>query len=241
MLNIFICEDNPKQLNMFKEYVEKYILMQDYDLYLKCATGDPYKILNSISEMNGVGLYFLDIDLHTEINGLTLAQEIRKLDPRCFIVFITTHSEMAYMTFSYKVEAMDFIIKDTFSNIQQNMHQCIVDAYLRYCSPNNQEQKTFTISNAGKEYCIPFHDIIYFETSENFHKVLLHTENRLIEFQGKLKDIENILDERFCRCHRSFIVNSHKIKEINLKEHTVLMINDAVCYASGKLIKSLLN
>lgn len=241
MLNIYICEDNPNQLKRFTEYVEKCILIEDYDLCLKCATNDPYKILDIIPQTNGVGLYFLDIDLHAQINGLSLAQKIRKLDSRGFIVFVTSHSEMAYMTFTYKVEAMDFIIKDPSSNIQQKMHQCIIDAYLRYSSPYNQEQKTFTFSNFGKEYCIPFHEIIYFETSDNIHKVLLHTENRLIEFQGKLKEIEDVLDERFYRCHRSFIINRQKIKEINLKEHIIIMSNDAVCYASGKLIKSLLN
>ena len=46
------------------------------------------------------------------MTGLTLAQEIRKYDPRGFIIFVTTHSEMSYMTFIYKLEALDFILKD---------------------------------------------------------------------------------------------------------------------------------
>ena len=240
MLNIYLCEDNPKQLQILKDYVEKCILIEDYDLYLRCATRNPKELLESIPSMNGTGLYFLDIDLNASINGLSLAQKIRKLDPRGFIVFVTTHSEMAYMTFTYKVEAMDFIIKDDFSKLQQKMHQCIIDAYLRYSSPNNLEQKTFTITSSGKEYCVPLEDIIYFETSENIHKVLLHSENRIIEFHAKLKDIELSLDDRFYRCHRSFIINRHKIKEIDLKEHIIIMKNDAVCFASSKLIKNLI-
>lgn len=46
------------------------------------------------------------------MNGFELAQEIRKFDPRGFIIFITTHAELSYMTFTYKVEALDYIIKD---------------------------------------------------------------------------------------------------------------------------------
>lgn len=240
MLNIYLCEDNPNQLQKLIDYVEKCILIEDYDLSLRCATRNPEKLLESIPGMNGTGLYFLDIDLNASMNGLALAQKIRKLDTRGFIVFVTTHSEMAYMTFTYKVEAMDFIIKDDFSKLQQKMHQCIIDAYLRYSSPNNLEQKTFTVTSSGKEYCVPLEDIIYFETSENIHKVLLHSENRIIEFHAKLKDVELSLDDRFYRCHRSFIVNRHKIKEINLKEHIVIMKNDAVCFASSKLIRNLI-
>lgn len=240
MLNIYLCEDNPKHLQKLVDYVEKCILIEDYDLSLRCATRDPEELLKSISNMNGTGLYFLDIDLNANINGLALAQKIRKLDTRGFIVFVTTHSEMAYMTFTYKVEAMDFIIKDDFSKLQQKIHQCIIDAYLRYSSPNNLEQKTFTITSSGKEYCVPLEEIIYFETSENIHKVLLHSENRIIEFHAKLKDVELSLDDRFYRCHRSFIINRHKIKEINLKEHVVIMKNNAICLASGKLIRNLI-
>ncbi len=240
MLNIFLCEDNPKQLQKLVDYVEKCILIEDYDLSLRCATENPEKLLEAIPGMNGTGLYFLDIDLNASMNGLKLAQNIRKLDARGFIVFVTSHSEMSYMTFTYKVEAMDFIIKDDFSKLQQKMHQCIIDAYLRYSSPNNLQQKTFTVTSSDKEYCIPLDEIIYFETSENIHKVLLHSENRIIEFHSKLKDVELSLDERFYRCHRSFIINRHKIKEINLKEHLVIMNNDAVCFASSKLIKNLI-
>lgn len=240
MLNIYLCEDNPKQLQKLVDYVEKCILIEDYDLSLRCATRYPEELLKAIPGMNGTGLYFLDIDLNANMNGLALAQKIRKLDTRGFIVFVTTHSEMAYMTFTYKVETLDYIIKDDFSKLQQKMHQCIIDAYLRYSSPNNINQKTFTVTSGGKEYCVPLEDIIFFETSETIHKVLLHSENRIIEFYAKLKDVELSLDDRFYRCHRSFIINRHKIKEINLKEHVVIMKNDAVCFASSKLIKNLI-
>lgn len=147
---------------------------------------------------------------------------------------------MCYMTFSYKVEAMDFILKDDSKQLQNRIHQCIIDAYERYCSPNNQEQKNFTVRNADKEYCIPLDEILFFETSANIHKVILHTRNRMIEFQGSLKDLEPNLDERFNRCHRSFLVNTDYIEEINLKEHTVTLTNGETCLASAKLIKTLI-
>ncbi|WP_241960035.1 PfkB family carbohydrate kinase, partial [Staphylococcus gallinarum] len=41
-----------------------------------------------------------------------LASEIRKHDPVGNIIFVTSHSELTYLTFVYKVAAMDFIFKD---------------------------------------------------------------------------------------------------------------------------------
>lgn len=240
MLNIFLCEDNEKQREIYTNLIKKSILIEDFDTKFICSTTNPHKVLEKMKDMSGTGLYFLDIDLRSDINGLTLAQRIRKLDPRGFIVFVTTHSEMSYMTFTYKVEAMDFIIKDNPKELQNRIHQCIIDAYTRYTSRNNQEQKTFTVKTSDREYCIALKDILFFETSENVHKLILHTANSTIEFLSKMKEIEPLLDERFYRCHRSFLINRNHIQEIDLKNHTITMSNQEVCLASGKLIKVLL-
>ncbi|MFR6242645.1 MAG: hypothetical protein ACLUJ1_14485 [Mediterraneibacter faecis] len=61
------------------------------------------------------------------MTGLILAQELRKIQPRCFIIFITSHSEMSILTFQYKVEALDFIIKDSSENIRKRIHECLMD------------------------------------------------------------------------------------------------------------------
>lgn len=239
MLNIFLCEDNEKQREYFSNIIKKIILIEKFDLQLSCVTADPQCVLNKINEITGTGIYFLDIDLHNNMNGLALAQHIRQLDPRGFIVFVTTHSEMSYMTFTYKVEAMDFIIKDNPKILQDRIHQCIVDAYHKYTSPRNLSQKTFTMTTADKEYCIPLNEIIFFETSENIHKVLLHTSNKILEFSSNMKNLENSLDGRFYRCHRSFIINREHIQYIDFKNRTIIMSNQEVCLASEKHLKKL--
>lgn len=239
MLNIYLCEDNSQQRMLASDYIKKAILIEDYDLNFVCSTDNPHELLDILKEQSQTGLYFLDIDLNSDINGLTLAQKIRNLDPRGFIVFVTTHSEMSYMTFTYKVEAMDFIIKDEPQNMQNRIHQCIINAYTKYSSSQNHTEKIFTVRTGDKEYCIPYDDIIYFETSPNAHKLLLHTKNSAIEFQGKFKDITPSLDERFVLCHRSFLINRNNISEINIKDRTVTMSNHDICIVSAKLMKSI--
>ena len=110
MLKIFVCEDNIEQKEKLKNIIENIILIENYDMNLELATGDPHKILNYLKSTETSGIYFLDVDLHCDINGIQLAEQIRKYDPRGFIIFITTHAEMSYLTFIYKVEAMDYII-----------------------------------------------------------------------------------------------------------------------------------
>lgn len=240
MLNVFLCEDNTKQRDIIENIIKKIILFEDYDLCLSCSTDNPHTILEKIDNIAGTGIYFLDIDLNSDINGLVLAQKIRQKDPRGFIVFVTTHSEMSYMTFKYKVEALDFIIKDKPNELHTRIHKCILDAYHKYKSLENHIHKNFTCFSGEKEYCIPLENILFFETSSNAHKLLLHECDKIIEFSGKLNELEKRLSDEFYRIHRSFLINKKHIKEIDIKNRLVTMSNEETCIASLNCLKGLM-
>lgn len=239
MLNIYICEDDKTQRNLMTEYVNKVIMIEDYDLKLILSTDDPYKVLSTIDDNPNVGLYFLDIELASDMNGLTLAQQIRKKDPRGFIVFVTTHSEMCYMTFTYKVEALDFILKDDQDNLHMRIHQCIHNAYSRYSAVNNHTNQIYAVKIGDKEYCIPVEEILYIETSTSPHKVIMHTPTRILEFNGKIKEIKDELGSNFIICHRSTVINKKHLREVDLKKRTVTLSNGEVCVVSTRYIHAL--
>ena len=56
-----------------------------------------------------------------------------------------------------------------------------------------------------------------------------------------MKNLEFSLDERFYRCHRSFIINREHIQYIDFKNRTIIMSNQEVCLASEKHLKKLKN
>ncbi|MCB2362302.1 LytR/AlgR family response regulator transcription factor [Clostridium estertheticum] len=240
MLKVFICEDNIVQKEKIEKIIKDVILIENYDMELELSTHDPHEILNTIENNSISGLYFLDVDLHSDLNGITLAEEIRKYDPRGFIVFVTTHAEMSYLTFLYKVEAMDYIIKDNYNNIQQRISECIKNAHDKYKTKACELQKIFSIKVEDKIINIDFNEIIFFETSPTIHKVILYCKNRQVEFYSKMKELEDKLDDRFCRCHNSFIVNKDNVKEIDKKNHIAHMINGEECLISTRGIKKLI-
>ncbi len=113
MIDIYICEDNEKQLLAIKQKIENYVAMEQLDMQITVASQKPEDIVQQARHSKNCGLYFLDIDLkNSEMNGFLMAQEIREIEPRCFIVFVTSHIELCAYTFRYKVEALDFIMKD---------------------------------------------------------------------------------------------------------------------------------
>lgn len=88
---------------------------------LQISTDNPDELIKQLKKSENTGLYFLDIDLKSNKNRIMLAKEIQEYNPRGFIVFITSHSEMSFITFQY-LEALDFILKDEpYSTSASNM------------------------------------------------------------------------------------------------------------------------
>ena len=204
-----------------------------------CVSNNPHTILEKVKETEDVGIYFLDIDLGADMTGLALAQEIRKYDPRGFIIFVTTHSEMSYMTFIYKLEALDFILKDNPEELDRRVYECILKANQRFASVNNKVQANFSVKVNEKVITVDYDEILFFETSTNVHKIILHCKKREMEFWGKIKDIEKEVDERFYRCHRSFLVNKDNIREIDFRNRVIYMVNGDECLISTRMMKGL--
>lgn len=236
MLKIFICEDNNEHRKELEKVIRKIIIIENYDIEMKIVGKSPNDILNAIDSKLDTGIYFLDIDLKCNINGIELATQIRELDPRGYIVFITTHEEMSFLTFKYKVEALDYILKDNSIDLSNRIHECVKEVLKRY-SISTDNNKVFSMKSKDKIINMEYSEIMFFETSQTIHKVKLHSLNREVEFYSKMKDLEKKLDENFIRCHNSYIVNKKNIKEIDITNRIVKMINGEECLVSDRGMK----
>ena len=206
-------------------------------MQLVLDVGDPYMLLDQVKTSQNTGIYFLDIDLNSDMNGMKLAQQIRLFDPRGFIIFITAHSELSYMTFQYRVEAMDFVLKDNPAEAKVKIRECLLNAMERYTLQTNKIHKVYTMELGGRKVSVDYDEIFFFETSRNIHKVILHAKDRQIEFYGAIKELTSILDDNFVRCHRSFLVNKNNIKEVDAKNRIIYFNNGETCQMSTRMMK----
>ena len=239
MLNIFVCEDNAAQRRRIVQIIQNTVMIEELDMQLVLDAEDPYVLLNKVKTSQNTGVYFLDIDLNSDMNGMKLAQQIRLFDPRGFIIFITAHSELSYMTFQYRVEAMDFVLKDNPAEAKVKIRECLLNAMERYSLQTNKTHKVYTIETGGRKISIDYDDILFFETSANIHKVILHAKDRQIEFFSTIKELTNTLGGSFVRCHRSFLVNKNNIKETDAKNRIIYFANGETCLMSTRMMKEL--
>lgn len=239
MLNIFVCEDNEVQRRTIVQIIQNTVLIEELDMQLVLDAGDPHVLLERVKASQNTGIYFLDIDLGSNMNGLKLAQQIRLYDPRGFIIFVTAHCELSYMTFQYRVEAMDFVLKDNPAEAKVKIRECLLNAMERYTLQTNRTHKVYTIEISGRKISVDYDDILFFETSGNIHKLILHGKDRQIEFSGTMKELADTLGSNFVRCHRSFLVNKKNIKEVDAKNRILYFANGETCLISTRMMKEL--
>ena len=227
MLDLYICEDDAKQREFVTNFITDYCIFRNLDAKVVLSSPDPEEILAHYKNALGTAMFFLDIDLKANINGMELAIKIRDEGKKAAIAFLTTHSEMTLLTFEYKIEALDFIIKDKPDNIKRKIAECITTAIEWHTSTN--KNNTIRVTVDDKIIFLELDEIIYIETTQVRHKLRLYTQRRMLEFSGELIAMEEKLDERFIRCHKSCIINRDKIKEIDKKANTVTMSNNSTC------------
>lgn len=167
----------------------------------------------------GAELCFLDIDM-PGIDGLRLAESWREQlgDDSPHVVFVTAYEEHAVDAFS--VDAIDYLLKPV---RLQRLRQTIARARRRLGQrapetgvgdESSAPLERISVEELGEYRVISVDEILWIEADEGFAAV--HTEDGAHLTDFSLKALEENLDEEcFFRCHRSFIVRLDAIRRIS--------------------------
>lgn len=148
-------------------------------------------------------IIFLDIEMEGE-DGITVAKRIRETDKNVLIVYVTSYE--SYMQESFSVRPFRFLVKPV-GEVQ--MAACFEAAFEEISSADSYFRYNYQRLNRK----ILIRDIYYFESRRR--KVYITTEKEVLEFYGKLNEIEKSLKASkgiFLRVHQSFLVNYKHIE-----------------------------
>ncbi len=230
-MNIVICEDDAEFRARTEEIIDEYIAEVDSNSRRVLSTGIGEKVIEYARKNSELTIYFLDIQLKGEINGFDIASEIRKKDWSSSIVFITSYKEKITLTYDYKLELLDYIIKSEPEKVRGKIRECMKIAEGRQ---NAGYDGALTVLSKRFNTTIPFGEIFMIEAIKGTHKLLLHYSNGVFEFYSSIGDIMKKLDSRFLKCHKSVIVNTDKIRTIDKKEHIITLENGMSCEYAPK-------
>lgn len=226
MLPIIVCDDHLDYGNHLKTIIEKFIFIEELDMKVVLTTDHPSEVLHYVEEHSASYLYFLDVDLKDDVySGITLARKLRQNDPRGFMVFVTAHAEFSQLTFQYQVEAMDYILKNHPETLHNRIHDCLLHANMRYASQYNQTHKMFSVHTGSHVTYLKQDDILCFQSSSNAHKVKIITANAIYEQSGSLREIQSQMDHHFLLSHKSCLVNTSHIVEMDKIRRILILSN----------------
>lgn len=236
---IIICEDQVIQLNQIETIVQNFILFHSDLLEIKLKTQSPLEVKQYLKQFQPKqGIYFLDIDLNHEINGIDLAEAIRKEDVQAKIIFITTHDEMIPLTIKRRVETLGFVTKDQpLEEYRAEIVELLSLAQERIDATKTEQNQAFTFSVGSQTFTLDMREIYFIEPSELPHRVKVYTKNGQYEFYGKLTELEKKYPN-LVKISRSCLANLQNNKEINFKKRSIRFDTDLErTFSMGKATK----
>ena len=229
MLNFIICDDDKQMVNKLSSLFEKAFIKNDFDAKIVLKTSNSKELLSFISS-NPVNVVVLDIEFkNSKINGLNIAEEIRKFNKDCYIIFITGHFEYIMEAYDYKTFAYLFKASLSVDTLSDTLTRLFDDI---------SESPTKFLKIDTKGNFVDLNDVNFIE--KNGMKLIYHTSNDILETYNSFSKIENLLPDNFVRCHKSFICNVNNIVHISLAESSISFKNDDVCYIGPKYKNSLM-
>lgn len=216
MYRFAVCDDNQEDM----EYIEKLIRVWNqsagYQIRIeRFPSGEAF--LFAYEDDPGFDVLFLDIEMK-EISGIDLAQKLRELGSGIQIVFVTGYME--YIAQGYDVEALHYLLKPV---TEEKLFGVLDRAMERL--KNRERELTLTLPEGIAR--IPLAEIRYLEVMGNYVTIY---GRESYSVKRTLSQLEELLDERFYRIHRSYIVNMQLVKkctrtEVILKDDTVLPLS----------------
>lgn len=183
----------------------KYFISKDTNMELLKEFESSMDAFNYLQENSTeVDILFLDIDM-SEINGLNLARIIQKINPNLKIVFVTAYPN--YAVDAFEIRALDYLLKPY---SEQRIEKLLDRLNGEVKRPKLDK---ISIPVGDKIIILSIDDIAVVEADKKGTRV--YTKEVCYLSKMKISDWEEILDrEKFYRCHRSYIIQLAKVREL---------------------------
>lgn len=208
MIRILLCDDNLTFLDRIRGEIRDALKSRKIQGSIY-AFGIPKEIPEEL--LATCDIFFLDMDFSPNSEtGLQLAQEIRQVNPKSVIIFLTNYIE--YAPAGYKVQAFRYLLK---SDMEESLKESLFEAITQL----EMKKETIQLSISGESVAICLEDILYIESQAHTAVVYIQREgepaSRKIKVNTSISGLDQRLSDRgFLRIQKSFLVNMRRIERL---------------------------
>ncbi len=198
MLHIAICDDEQYMLDKISTMAVDFFHGKNMEITIaQFSNGEELLKYNRT-----IDILFLDIQMNG-MDGMETARKLRSRKFKGFLIFITVLKEMVFQAFT--VQAYDYLVKP----IEEKHFEKTMERLLS--SMQNASEASLLVQKGYESSIISFEDIVFCEIIDR--KVYLHlASSEVVDFYERIENLETKLDDRFFRCHRSFLINLKYLK-----------------------------
>ena len=194
MIKIAIVEDEHAYAMQLQEYLNTYE-KENGEVFEISLFSDGDEIVHKYKPIYDIIL--MDIEMKF-MDGMSAAEEIRKVDTEVVIIFITNMPQYAIR--GYAVEALDYVLKPiSYFAFSQRLNRAIGRIKKRI-------SKTISINIKGGTVRLDVANITYVESQG--HTLIFHTTGAEYEASGTMKELEKELESlNFYRANKGYLIN----------------------------------
>ena len=233
MIRFVIVEDDQNNTKRIKDIINN----EKYKTYLEVKTYDfkgySEELSNIIDNHDIRTVYILDIELENSKSGIEIASLIRENDWDSEIIFITNHEKMFETAHRNVYNVFDFIEK--YHDLEQRLTEDI-----KLILSKQNDKKMFSYKGRNVDLHLYLQSIKYIYRDKEDRKVIIVTESSKYAVSLGVKEILELLDNRFKMVHRSCIVNTDLVSLYDWNNSKIIMKDGSeVEYLSKKFKKEL--
>lgn len=207
-MRIAVCDDCIEDALSLKNYLEG----QEVSIY-----SDAKSLLEDVEKNNKrYDLYLLDIFIEESMNGIELAERLRRVQEEAMICFVSTSDD--FYREAYDLYAVQYLIKPV---EKEKIRKLLWKVEKNLFRQKSGKEKKLIYSWWGKSGAIPYGKIRYI--GSRGHTLFIYcTDGKIQESTGKLNDLgRQICGDVFLRCHQSFVVNIYHVEDMRGSELTI--------------------
>ena len=204
MIHIAICDDEEDVLEFIKEKTYSCLTNADYLFKIYTYTNG-HKLIEEHKLIN-FDIILIDIEM-PDIDGLSVAKEIRTFDDSVKLIIITNRDDLVYDVFEYDISAF-CRKKEKYLDFEKDL--------LRICRKISNVSAYIELKSIRRSISLDVKNILYFEIWN--HDLYVVTLDDKIRILYTLSEIGQIIKKyKFIKCYSSYIVNIDHIDFIEKK------------------------
>ena len=193
MLRFAVCDDETYMREELAARITGYMDGRGYGCQVDVFPGGR----GLLESREPFDMVFLDIQMPGQ-DGMETARLLRERGYEGLLVFITVLEE--YVFRSFEVQPFDYLLKPV---EEEKLHRTMDRAVQKL---QERSPRSLLVQMGTIRRILPFSEILYCEVIGR--KIYLHRQGgEILEFYQRLDRLEQQLDARFFRCHRSYLVN----------------------------------